>query len=92
MKHEQAALIATDALIWLAGRPEDLGAFLAAAGAGPADLRARAGDPEFLGFLLDFMLQEDARVLAFASNAGLPPETLARARATLPGGYAPDWT
>jgi len=92
MKHEQAVGIATDALIWLADRPDDLSIFLAAAGAAPSDLRDRAGDPEFLGFLLDFVLQEDARVLAFATDARLPPETLARARSALPGGYAPDWT
>ena len=49
-------------------------------------------DPEFLGFVLDYLLQSDALVLAFAQDASLPPERVARARAALPGGYAPDWT
>ena len=92
MKQEQAIELGQRALIWLAGEPDALGAFLAASGAGPADLRARAADPEFLGFLLDFLLQSDALVLAFARDAGAPPDLPARARAALPGGDLPNWT
>jgi hypothetical protein len=92
MKHEQACDVALDALIWLAGMPEDLAAFLAAGGLAPADLRGRADDAEFLGCLLDFLLEGDARLLAFAAASGVPPETVVRARAALPGGYVPDWT
>lgn len=92
MKREQACDIARDALIWLAGTPEDLAAFLAAGGLAPADLRDRAGEPEFLGFLLDFLLEGDTRLLAFAAASNLPPATVVRARAALPGGYVPDWT
>lgn len=92
MTPERACEIAHDALIWLAGAPEDLAAFLGAGGLGPADLRARAADPEFLGFLLDFLLEGDARLLAFAAAANLPPATVVQARAALPGGYVPDWT
>lgn len=92
MNVETASGIAQEALIWLAGDPERLGRFLAASGAGPADLRARAGDPEFLGFLLDFVLGSDDLVRAFAAAAGVPPEAVMRARTALPGGAAPDWT
>ncbi len=92
MKQEQAIEIGQRALIWLAGEPDALGAFLAASGADPAEMRARAGEPEFLGFLLEYLLQSDALVLAFAGDADLPPDLPARARAALPGGYAPDWT
>jgi len=31
-------------------------------------------------------------LLAFAAEAGVPPDRPARARAALPGGYVPDWT
>ncbi|MBP7003281.1 DUF3572 domain-containing protein [Amaricoccus sp.] len=92
MTEGQAAALAQEALIWLAGRPEALEAFLAASGAGPAEVRARAADPEFLGFVLDHVLASEAAVLDFALAAGVPPERVARARAALPGGYAPDWT
>ncbi len=92
MKQEQAIELAQRALIWLAGEPDALGGFLAASGAGAAEVRARAADPEFLGFVLEHLLQSDALVLAFAEDAGLPPDLPARARAALPGGDAPDWT
>jgi len=92
MQTVRAIGIAQEALVWLAGRPEDLARFLAASGAGPAELRGRSADPEFLGFVLDFLLEGDAAVLAFAAAAGLPPDAPGRARAALPGGNAPDWT
>lgn len=92
MKQEQAVALAQDALIWLAGRSEALEGLLAASGAAPAEVRARAADPEFLGFVLDHLLQSDALVLAFARDAGVSPDSPMRARAALPGGYARDWT
>jgi hypothetical protein len=92
MKQEQAVDLGRQALIWLAGHPEALEAFMAASGAGPADFRARAADPEFLGFVLDWLLQSDALLLDFAGDAGVAPERAAQARAALPGGAAPHWT
>ena len=92
MQVERAAGIGRDALIWLAGEPEALGGFLAASGLSPSDLRGRAADPEFLGFVLDFLLGSDAMVLDFAASVGLRPEDPARARAALGGGELPNWT
>lgn len=92
MNAEAATDLARDALIWLAGRPEMLGGFLAASGADAGELRARMQDPEFLGFLLDFLLGSDDMVRDFTAGAGLPPEAVLRARAALPGGDVPDWT
>jgi hypothetical protein len=91
MTNAQAIAIGQDALIWLAGNEEALGAFLGASGVAPGELRRRAGDPEFLGFVLEFLLGTDAMVLAFTGEAGLRPEDPARARAAL-GGAQPDWT
>ncbi len=84
--------LAISALAWMAADADLMGRFLAAAGAGPADLRARAADPEFLGFLLDFLLADEAALIAFATAEGIPPEQPMRARAALPGGDAPAWT
>lgn len=92
MTPEIAAATARDALIWMAGQPETLGAFLAAGGLGAQDLRGRAEEPEFLGFLLDFLLGDEELLLAFCADAGLAPTVPARARAALPGGDAPNWT
>jgi Protein of unknown function (DUF3572) len=84
--------VGLDALLWLAGRPDDIAALLALSGIAPADLRSRSSEPGFLGFVLDFVLADEARARAFAEAHGFPPEAALRARAALPGGDAPDWT
>lgn len=83
---------AIDALIWLTGRPEDFSAFLTATGVEPGDISQLAGEAGFHLALLDFLLAEDQRVLAFAADHGIQPELLLQARASLPGGQDPHWT
>lgn len=92
VRQAEAEALAVRALAWMAADPDLTGRFLAAAGAGPADLRARAADPEFLGFVLDFVLADEQALLAFARIEGLDPELPLRARAALPGGDLPNWT
>ena len=89
---EGAELLGLQALGWIAGRPDLAARFLAAAGASPEEMRARAADPEFLGFVLDFLLADEAALLAFAREAGVSPDRPLRARAALPGGALPHWT
>jgi hypothetical protein len=91
MKAERAIGIGQDAVIWLAGQPDALTAFLGHSGLAHGSLRGRAQDPEFLGFVLDFVLGTDARVLDFTRSAGLRPDDAARARAALSGGET-HWT
>lgn len=92
MPGPQAEALAARALVWMAGDAALIGRFLAATGAGPADLRARAAEPEFLGFVLDFLLTDEAALVAFAAAAGIRPDQPMRARAALPGGALPNWT
>jgi len=92
MARPQAEALAVQALVWMAGDADLVGRFLAATGAGPADLRARAADPEFLGFVLDFLLSDEAALVAFAAVERIRPEQPMRARAALPGGELPNWT
>jgi hypothetical protein len=87
-----AEALAVRALGWMAADPELTGGFLAAAGAGPGDLRARAAEPEFLGFVLDFLLANEPALVAFAAAEGINPDLPLRARAALPGGDLPNWT
>jgi hypothetical protein len=84
-----AELVAINALRFLAGRHEDLGHFLAVSGVNPADLRRLAGDPAFLGGILDFLLGNESLLLAFAADAGLPAEAVVRARRQLDLGRPP---
>ncbi len=89
---DNAALTGIRALTFLAEDEDLFGAFLGQAGTDADDVRARAADPGFLGFVLDFLLQDDAQVLAFARAAGMAPEEVALARRALPGGDTPEWT
>ena len=77
---EVAEIVAVQALSFIAGDPERLGAFLAESGIGPETLRTAASDPHFLGNVLDFVLRDDATVKAFASASQLHPTNIAAAR------------
>lgn len=88
----QAENVGIQVLGWLAGHDDMLTQFLGMTGIAADDLRVRAQEPEFLGFVLDFLLSDDAMVMAFCEEAGLAAETPMFARAALPGGDVPNWT
>ena len=92
MKSEQAMVVALQALEWLARDEGRLTAFLTQAGMVPSDLAAQAAEPDFLAALLDFLLSDEASVLAFAHDMGFAPTILLQARSGLPGGQLPHWT
>lgn len=87
-----AETIALQALAWLAGQEDLLRVFMGSTGATPQDLRERAGDAAFHGAVLDFLLMDDDWVRAFAADCALAPESVAGARAALPGGEQVHWT
>ena len=91
MQQNQAETLAIQALSWLAADADILEQFLNTTGAAPGDLRARAQEPEFLGFVLDFIQRDDETILGFCQSVNTSPETVIRARATLGGGL-PNWT
>ena len=80
---EVAEIVAIQALSFVAGEPERLGAFLAESGIGPETLRSAAADPQFLVSVLDFVLRDDQTVKAFAIAAQLDPTNIAAARQAL---------
>lgn len=92
MARPEAEALAARALAWMAADPDLTGRFLAQSGAGPADLRSQAGEPEFLGFVLDFLLADESALVAFAAAEEIRPERATQARAALPGGDLPEWT
>ncbi len=93
MSQQQAAeTTALRALGWLVGNDDLLPAFLAASGADLADLRARAAEPGFLASVLDFLLTEDAHVLAFCDATGLAYDAPMQARIVLAGNDRRHWT
>lgn len=92
MKQDSAETLALQALGWLAADPEMLQGFLAMTGASPADIAGLAGEASFLGAVLDYLLAEDARVIAFCDAEGLPYTAPLEARQILAGGAAWHWT
>jgi 2-hydroxychromene-2-carboxylate isomerase len=91
-QQDSAQLLALRALAWLAQDTEQFQDFLTATGAGLDDIRARAGDPDFQLAILDFLLMDDQRIMAFCDAHALPYTAPQTARAALPGGEDTHWT
>lgn len=92
MTAEAAQTAALQMLGWLAADEDLLPVFLDASGLRIDDLKARAGEPEFLASLVDFVMMDDAWVARAAEAGGWPPEDILAIRARLPGGDLPHWT
>ena len=92
VRREDAETVALRALAWVMGPSELDGVFLGASGMTADDLARRVGEPEVLAAVLDFVLMDDAWVMALAEAEGMAPEALLQARAALPGGALPHWT
>lgn len=92
MHQDAAQVLALEALGWLAAQDELFPTFLNASGASLAEVQRRAGDPDFLGAVLEFLLMDDAWVIAFCDQHGHPYTAPQAARAALPGGAVTNWT
>lgn len=89
---EFAETLALRALCWIVGSPEMLPVFLGATGLSATDLGARTAEPELLVSVLDFLLLDDAWVIAFCDAARYDYGDPLAARQALPGGAEPHWT
>jgi len=77
--------LAIQALGFLAGDPERLGAFLAATGIGPEMIRKAAADPSFLAGVLDHVCGHEGLLIEVAGHAGVEPQDVEHAQAVLSG-------
>ena len=91
-EQELAETEALTMLAWLAGQEDLFAAFLASTGADVSAVTAKAVQPVFLASLVEFVMSEDAYVLAWAQAMGRKPETALQIRAGLPGGKQWNWT
>ena len=91
-KRESAETLAIQALAWLVANEDLLPVFMGSTGLSADDLRSRATEPEFLGSVLDFLLMDDAWIVAFCDATGLRYDAPMLARAALPGGESLHWT
>lgn len=92
VKLETAETLALQALAWLAADKDRLTQFVSVTGAGIDSLSNRAQDPDFLASVLDFLLADEALMMAFCDAEGLDYAVPSQARAALPGGEQVHWT
>jgi hypothetical protein len=92
MNQSSAETLAISALSWMAADEDRLMPFMAQTGVGIDDLRQAMERPEILGFILDFLLQDEAALIAFCDETGVNYTQPAAARAALPGGQIQHWT
>ena len=85
MTEDNAQIMGQSALAFLAENVDLLSQFLVQTGVGPDEVRNRKNDPEFLGHVLDFLLQDDDMIIAFSEYAGVVPDLVVVARHKLPG-------
>jgi hypothetical protein len=71
MTQDTAETIALTALGHLAGAEEDFDRFLTTSGLDAASLKARAGEPEVLAAVLDFLLRNEALLIDFCDSASI---------------------
>lgn len=82
-RSERAETIALQGLAFLLSEPRLLERFLGETGLAPDELRANAGSREVLEAALTVLLNDEALLLMFAANAGLPPEDVVQAHGDL---------
>jgi hypothetical protein len=92
VKQESAETVALQALGWLAGQEDLLPVFLGSTGASLSDLARGVAEPAFLRSVLDFLVQDDAWVVAFCDAKELDYSLPLQARAVLSGGAEAHWT
>jgi hypothetical protein len=80
-----AEVVAIRTLGYLASREAPLTRFMALTGVAPEDLRARAGDADFLASVLDYVLADEPLLIDAAASLDLAPEELTRAGELLSG-------
>jgi hypothetical protein len=85
MRTADAETLALKALGFLARDTDALLRLLTLSGLELDDLRERAGDPELLAAVVDFLLSDDALLGRFAEEEGLRTEEIHAARRALPG-------
>lgn len=85
VSRDEAEAVAVEALGFLASDPARFTAFLSESGLDLPDVRARAGDPELLTGILDYVVRDESQLLVFAAAASHPPERVVMAYHVLAG-------
>jgi hypothetical protein len=86
----EAETIAVSALAFLVQDGERLSRFLALTGLGPDTIRKAAASPSFLAAVLDYVVSDEALLIALAGEIGSKPETVVNARRLLAPAEPPE--
>ena len=78
-----SSVIALNLIGFIVSSEDRLERFLALTGFVEGDFRQRAADPEFHAFVLDYAMQDETLILAFAENENISPEVLVSAHQAL---------
>ena len=92
MNIEIAKNHAFEARIWLTKNKQKIASLLNLSGVTKIDLDQRFKDPEFLSFLLDFVMASDDLVLCLIKDLNTLPEEIKKSKSVLSGGDLPHWT
>jgi Protein of unknown function (DUF3572) len=76
MTPKNAETIALKALAFLAESPDGLHRLVELSGMDPATLRERATEPEFLSFVLSWILSEEQLLTEFCSRDAIPARNI----------------
>lgn len=87
-----AEAFAARVLAWLAEDAARIDIFLAWSGETPDSLGQRVNDPAILLATLDFLVLDEAMLMAACRDLGEDFTRPMQARAQIPGGDAPHWT
>ncbi|MFN3276220.1 MAG: DUF3572 domain-containing protein [Paracoccus sp. (in: a-proteobacteria)] len=89
---DRARDLATDLLLHLTGHPDLMQDFLTTTGLSAGDLRMMAQDGSAGAALLDFLAEDDARLIACAQALSVTPQDLMAARTVLAGPGSYGWS
>lgn len=88
---EAARDLAMRALVHMSEYPEIIAGFLGSSGLQPDDLRGMIGDPQLALHVLDYLVEDDRRVLEAAEALAIPPGSFLQARTVLAGPGSHGW-
>ena len=91
VSHGAARDMAFSALMYLLQDAELAGGFFGSSGLLPSDVATMRDDPALDLAVLDYLLDDDARVISAASALGFPPGDLLSARTVLAGPGSFGW-
>jgi hypothetical protein len=80
LTRDDAEALALAALTFLSSDEDRISRFLGLSGLDPGTLRKAASEPGFLPGVLDYLAADEALLVAFADEAGIPPERIGQAR------------